>query len=595
MAEPLDTVSLLEDRRVRFGARPLFGEKRGGAFQFLTYAEFARGVDAARSFLASLGIGAGDRVAIIAANRVEWATLSFAVHGVGAAFVPMYEAQLEDDWVYILRDSRARLCFAANAGIASRVRARSAELPMLDRVIALDATPEDEGASFAALVAAHVAGGVSPRPARRPDRSDVATIVYTSGTTGRPKGVLLSHENLAAQVAGILAAVPLGPESRLLSFLPWAHVGGGVCELMGIVSIGASTALAEGPDKILQNLAEVRPSALVAVPRIWNRLRDAVERQIEAAPAPVRRLFRAAMRARAKARRGESPTMRERVALALAERLILKKVRARLGGRLEFALSGAAALSLEVAEYIDDLGIVVLEGWGMTELSGLATINRLGERRLGSVGKPIDGVRVRIDRSVGDASDGESGEVVTYGPIVMRGYEGEGQGTGVVIDPDGGLRTGDLGRIDPDGFLFITGRVKERFKLENGKYVAPVAIEERVALSRFVAQAYVHGDNRPHTVALVVPDWTSLRELVRARFPHLTSDDDIVADAAVRAAVHADIEAQLGAVRSYERPKAIAILREEFTTDNGLLTPTLKMKRNAVFERHREIVFGLYR
>lgn len=594
MSDLFDTVSLLEARSARFGARPLFGTKRDGAFHYLTYAEFARGVDEARAVLASMGIGVSDRVAIIASNRVEWATLSFATHGLGAAYVPMYEAQREDEWVYILRDSGARVCFAANARIAAKLRARNADLPALERVTVLDAQPEDEAPTFGALLAE--ARKATPSvPARRPAPSEVATIVYTSGTTGRPKGVLLSHENLAAQVAGILAAVPLTPESRLLSFLPWAHVGGGVCELLGIVSIGASTAIAESPDKILENLAEVQPTALVAVPRIWNRLRDAVERQIEAAPKPVRRIFRAAMRARAKARRSEAPTAKERLALALAERLILRKVRARLGGRLEFALSGAAALSVEVAEYIDDLGIVVLEGWGMTELSGIATLNRIDARRLGSVGKPIEGVRVRIDRTVGDATDGESGEIVTYGPIVMKGYEGDAAGTGVVVDPDGGLRTGDLGRVDEDGFLHITGRVKERFKLENGKYVAPVAIEERIALSRFVAQAYVHGDDRPHTVALVVPDWTSLRALVRAEFPHLTTDEAIVADAAVRDLVHRDIEAQLAAVRSYERPRAIALVREEFTTESGLLTPTLKMKRGAVFERHRELVLGLYR
>ncbi len=573
----LDMVTLLQTQRAKHGPRPLFGRKVGSAWRYETYEDFGQRVDACRARLATLDVAPGERVAIISGNCIEWVAYCFAAYGLRAAWVPMYAAQLEDDWMYILRDSGARICLVEDEALESRIAARRTEAPALQHIVRLDVDTS---------IAAET-------PAQSPDADDVANIVYTSGTTGRPKGVLLTHKNLAAAIGGVMGDLPLSAETRFLSFLPWAHVGGGVSELLGIISLGASTALAEGPDKILQNLGEVRPTALVAVPRIWNRLRASVEKQVADAPAPARALFRTAMEARSKARRGERLRKRERLAVVLAERLIFRKVRERLGGRLEFALSGAAALSQEVGEFIDNLGITVLEGWGMTETSGVATLNRLDSRRIGSVGKPLRGVRVTVDRDKGH--DGEHGELIVHGDFVMKGYHGIDDAAGSAVDADGGLRTGDLGRVDAEGFVWITGRVKERFKLENGKYVAPVAVEEKMMLSRFVTQAFIHGDNRPHTVALVAPDIAELRAWAQANAPDLVSDTSLLENARVLRCVMADVERYLADVKSYERPKRIALLAEEFTTANGLLTPSLKVKRSAVLARYAEVVASLYR
>ena len=367
--------------------------------------------------------------------------------------------------------------------------------PSLRTLIVLDAVPdaatgEPAGVvSYASLLnTGHSVPSVMPKP------SDTAGLIYTSGTTGNPKGVVLTHDNIASNVSATHAIFPMELADRSLSFLPWAHVFGQTAELHTLLSTGASMAICEGVDRILDNLAEVQPTLLFSVPRIFNKIYTSVQQQIAARPKAVQMLVHRALEVAAKERTGERLKVRELALLTLVDRLVFSKVRARFGGRLKYAFSGGAALSREVAEFIDSLGITVYEGYGLTETSPVVTANAPGARKIGSVGRPIPGVRVEIDPAMGvskPSADGKStrfeGEIVVYGHNVMQGYHNRPEENDKVMMPDGGFRTGDLGKLDEDGFLWITGRIKEQYKLENGKYVTPVPIEEELKLSPFIA------------------------------------------------------------------------------------------------------------
>ncbi|HEX2675246.1 MAG TPA: AMP-binding protein, partial [Polyangiales bacterium] len=491
---------LLDDAVAKFASKPLFGTRKPHGWEWTTYGEFGKLVDAARAGLVSLGVQRGDRVAAISNNRLEWAVCAYATFSCGAVYVPMYEAQLDKDWQFILRDAGAKLCLCATGAISGRVRAMQHELPDLRHVI------DFSDASYTQMLEQGRRAPVAKQPAG--DREH-AMYIYTSGTTGNPKGVELTHLNLAGDISGVLEVMPLSNDERSLAFLPWAHVFGGCVELNSLICNGGSLAICDNTDRLIEYLPETQPTLLFAVPRIWNRIYDGVQKQIAGRPKVIQSIFHAGMRAKTKLKQGQTPTLSERIALALAEKLIFSKVRMRFGGKLKFAFSGAAALSRDVAEFIDNLGITVCEGYGLTESTGCTTASTPTARRLGAVGKAIPGVTIKLDHNVTGAAEGE-GEILIYGVGVMGGYHNLPGETSATITADGGLRSGDLGRIDADGFLYITGRVKELYKLSNGKYVAPAALEEKLTLSPYVAQCLVYGSDKPHNVALIVPDMASL-------------------------------------------------------------------------------------
>jgi long-chain acyl-CoA synthetase len=307
------------------------------------------------------------------------------------------------------------------------------------------------------------------------------------------------------------------------------------------------------------------------VPKIFNRIYNGVQKQVADKPAFARKLFAAGMAA-AKKKRGTEPLEAgEVMRLWAADRLIFSKIRKKFGGRLRFAVSGGAALAREVAEFIDALGIEVYEGYGLTETSPIVSANFPGSRKIGSVGKPIAGVRVAI---------AENGEIVVAGPNVMAGYHNRPEATAEVIDPDGTFRTGDMGMLDGDGFLFITGRIKEQYKLENGKYVVPSPLEEQLKLSPFILNAMIHGDNRPYNVALIVPD------------PQAADGKD---ERELRELIAAEIKRCSAGFKGYEKVQEFAVIAEDFTQENGMLTPTLKLKRRNVLARWGEVIESLYR
>jgi long-chain acyl-CoA synthetase len=570
------------------GARPLFGTRSQSGWSWLSYDEFARRVDALRGGLASLGVSRGDRVAVISRNRIEWAVGCYASTGLGATYVPMYEEQSEREWRHILADSGAKVCLLSGS-VRERVAAAAAEVPSIHHLVDFDAVA-DAPTGYAALLEK---GGRSPVTAISPEESDVAEIVYTSGTTGTPKGVLLTHGNIVANISAVISLLPVSAADRTLSFLPWAHVFGGD-ELHGLISLGASMGICSSVDRLASELGEVQPTLLFAVPRVWNRVYQAAQHALHDKPRILQRMVTRATAAMHQQRLGEPVAPIDRVALATTKALVFGKIRERFGGRLRFAVSAAAALAPEVAEFIDDLGVVVLEAYGLTETSACATINRPDERRIGTVGKPIPGVRIVLDHTVAGAED-DSGEIVVYGHCVMAGYHNLPEETARALTSDGGLRTGDLGRFDAEGFLHITGRLKELYKLENGKYVAPAVLEEQLTLSSFIEQAFVHGADRPFNVALIVPSRAALEEWARAHELGALAYDELLREPGVRALIEGEIAAASAQFKGFERIADFALVTEPFSVESGTLTPTLKIKRRRVLDRHRDRLEALYR
>ncbi|MGD8858991.1 MAG: long-chain fatty acid--CoA ligase [Myxococcales bacterium] len=576
-------VTVFDEATTKYADRPLFGTRKPSGWEWTSYKQFRQLVDRARGGLACLGVGAGDRVAVIANNRLEWAICAYATYTHGATYVPMYEAQLDKDWDYILRDSGAKVCLVSGGDIPTRVNALKVDLPDLEHVIDFD------GAPYADMMRK---GAENPVDPGQPADQDVAALIYTSGTTGNPKGVELTHFNLAANVCGLLDISPVQEGDRSLAFLPWAHVFGGAIELNTVMAVGGTIAICDNTDRLLEYLPEVKPTMLFAVPRIWNRIYDGVQKQVKSRPEVIQKIFAAGMSAKSKLKQGQPLSLGERVSLPLAEKLIFSKIVERFGGQLRFAFSGAAALSSEVGEFIDNLGIQVYEGYGMTESSGCTTANVPGATRIGSVGKPIPGVDVKLDESAAGAGEGE-GEIIIYGTGVMRGYHNLQDATRESMTEDGGLRSGDLGRIDADGFLYITGRVKELYKLENGKYVAPAPLEEKIQLSPFIAQCVIYGDDKPHNVALIMPDMPSLQAWAQGHGVP-TERDALLADPRTKELLRKEIDSHSREFKGFERVRDFILSGEELSTENGMLTPTLKVKRRNVMARYEEQLAALY-
>jgi len=584
-------VEMFERSVQAFGPNRLFGTKVNGTYKWITYNEVGALVDAFRGGLASLGVGPGDAVAVIANNRVEWAVAAYATYGLGAKYVPMYEAQLPKEWKYILNDCGAKVLLAANDLIYGQTTGFVDELDALEHVVNFDGTATDT-TSFEGICAA---GRAAPVPSVNPSPEDICGFIYTSGTTGNPKGVLLSHGNISSNINAVHQIFPMDQSDVSLSFLPWAHSFGQNVELNTLLSYGASLGLAENVTTILTNLEEVRPTLLFSVPRIFNRIYAGVHKKMAEAGGVKEKLFHrtleVARRRKALEKEGKR-SLRLEVQFRILDALVGKKIRARFGGRLRYAFSGGAALSKEVGEFVDNLGITVYEGYGLTETSPISTGNCPAGQVIGSVGRAIPGVTIKIDPV--EAAPAGQGEIIVYGPNVMQGYHNLPEKTAEVMTEDGGFRTGDLGRLDADGFLYITGRVKEQYKLENGKYVAPAPLEEQLKLSGFINQALIDGTNRPYNAALIVPDFETLRPWSVSQGMGQLSDSELCAHPAVETLIKAEIQERSGAFKAYELPKKFVLVAEEFSTENGMLTPKMSLKRRVIMAAHGEALAALY-
>ena len=590
---PDNLVSLIEGSVAKFADNPLFGTKNtAGDYEWVTYSQVGRRIDNLRGGLARMGIKSGDAVGIIANNRTEWAVCAFAAYGLGARFIPMYEKELPKIWQYIINDGNVRLLFVATPDILNQVNGLAVATPGLENVLLIDGRGENT------MQALEQVGQAHPVPAIHPDPGDIAVLIYTSGTTGDPKGVLLSHGNFTTNFQAGGALFPdLGPDSRSLCILPWAHSFGQTAELYNLIQFGGSMGFMGDVTTLAEDMGKVRPTLLVAVPRVFNKIYDGLWAKMNAAGGLAKALFTMgvenARKRRELAEKGQSDFWTS-LKFMLADRIVFQKIRDRFGGRLITAITGSATMNIEIGYFFSDLGIPVYDCYGLTETTPAVTMNCPAAHRPGSVGRPIDQVTVEIDKLFLDGNP-DDGEIIVYGPNVMQGYNNKPDATREVMTADGGFRTGDRGRLDKDGFLFITGRIKEQYKLQNGKYVFPSAIEEEIKLLPWVENAMVYGEGRPFNVCLIVPDFLVLGRYAKEN--QLPEDPrKLVADTAIRKMIADEITSFLnGKFGGYEIPRKFLWLHENFSLENGTLTQTMKLKRRSVLGRYQDQLQALYR
>jgi len=582
-------IEMLENSRQRYGDRPLYGTKRNGVYEWTSYEQFAEKVDALRGGLASLGVSSGDKVAIICKNTEEWAVSAYATYGLSGQHIPMYETQIAKEWEYIIRDCGAKVLLAANRTVFDQTRNFTEQIETLEHVVLVTGSADGDVTTYEDLLKT---GRENPVEVQQPESHSPMGMIYTSGTTGNPKGVILSHSNLIFECSIVIPLLGMTKDVRTLAFLPWAHVFGQVAEVHGIIGCGGSAGLVDDVNTLIEELGVVKPSVFFAVPRVYNRIYDRLREQMKEKPGFIRALFYGGLKQARREREGETLGFMDNLILTLARKIIFKKILNRFGGNLRIAVSGASALSPAVAEFVNDIGISIYEGYGLSENTAALSLNYPGVRRFGSVGKPLPGVRIEIDKTV-EGSKEEDGEVLAYGENIMLGYHNLPDKTKESITEEGGLRTGDLGHLDADGYLYITGRVKEQYKLENGKYVAPAPLEESLKLSAYIDQVLLYGFNRPHNVALIVAAMPAVEKFAEG-LGISGSSESILSEPRIRQLFKEQLEHYGKDFKGFEHPHNFALLSEEWDIDNGLLTPTLKLKREVVEEQFKTQIDELF-
>jgi len=554
-----------------YGERPYLHYVIGGAWQQLSWAEFGRCSLRVAAALVNAGVRAGDRVVLLAENRPEWLYTDLAIQVAGAVTVPIYPTSTAATVRHIVRGAAAKLAVTSGADLAAKLELEDPlrRVVLMDEVAVWAATPLDP-AAFTELE--------RRLNALRP--GTLATVIYTSGTTGAPKGVMLAQRNLVEMAAHALEVFNLGPNDQILSYLPYSHVMERVDGVFVPSMAGASIWLSRGIDHLAEDIVDVRPTVMLGVPRVFEKAFDAVHDQVRRQPTWKRALFRVAVdqgRRRLSDHSGNSPGL----LLRILDRLVLNAVRERVsGGRLRFFISGGAPLSEQVEEFFWAVGVKILQGWGLTESTAAVSSNTETAHRYRTVGRALPGTEVIA---------AEDGELLVRGPAVMVGYLNDPTATAEAL-AGAWLHTGDIGAIDPSGFITITDRKKDVIKTAGGKYVAPQPIEARLSAHRFVAATLVIGDQRPYAVALIVPDWAGL-----AADGLFTGDPALLAqDERVHAFFQSWVDECNSGLATFETIKRFALLSQDFSEEAGELTPTLKPKRRLITEHHRELIDGLY-
>ena len=555
----------------------------------ISHQELLANVHALAEALLALGLNRGDRVALLSENRPEWAQTDWALICNGMLNVPLYPTLPSNQLGFILNDSGARAVFVSNAELLEKIRACRPDVAGLEHIIVFDAVDALRAGeqSFAQLLeqgrARVAAGGGQPFRARalqaKPD--DVATIIYTSGTTGTPKGVVLTHNNLYTNVVAQnwMRAEDIESDEATVSFLPLSHVFQRMVDYC-IYWLGFSIAYST-IDNAVAALGEVKPTIVVAVPRVYEKVYE----KVLTAPGLKRRIV---LWARGVAIEwaevvlgGRKPGPRLKIHHAIADKLVFSKLRERLGGRLRFFVSGGAPLSLPIAKFYYGAGVLILEGYGLTETSPVLAVNIPHAMRLGTVGRPIANTELAI---------ADDGEILARGPQIMQGYYKNPAATREVIDAEGWFHTGDIGDIDADGFLRITDRKKELIVTAGGKNIAPQPIQNLAKQSRYVAEALLIGDKRPFPVLLVVPAFELLERWAHSRQLKWQTRAELIGLSEVQALYQEEVLRKLSALARFETPKKIILLEREFDLDQGEITPKLSVRRRVVEEHfHAQI------
>jgi long-chain acyl-CoA synthetase len=565
------------------GERPFLWAKHGGPYQPLSWADVARAVNRLARGLVALGVEPGDRVAFAAENRPEWAIADLAIMSAGAITVPAYATNTVDDHRHIFGNSGARIVITSKPPVSERATAAAAQVPSVQAVIVMDDAAPANAHSWGDVLALGDAreDDIAERISVL-DPDDIACIIYTSGTGGLPKGVLTTHRNILANCLGayrLLEMLGLGDEV-FLSFLPLSHSYEHTAGLMFPISIGAQIYFAEGADSLAANLLEARPTIMTAVPRLYETMHQRIRRGMEREKGLKRRLFEQAVTLGRQRLAGERPGLSGRLLDPLLEKLVRDKVRARFGGRLKAMVSGGAPLNPEIGSFFLALGVQLLQGYGQTEAAPVIACNPPGAIQVDSVGPPLHGVEIKI---------AEDGEILVAGANVMKGYWNDPEATARTL-VDGWLKTGDIGHLDAQGYLRITDRKRDFIKNSGGDMIAPAKIEGALTLQSEIAQAVVFGDQRPHLVAILVPD----PEFAGTFAAPGTELAALTENSALIKALGDVVNRVNAALPAIERVRRFLIATEAFTTANGQMTPTLKIKRHVVRTVYRDALETLY-
>jgi len=586
---------LFFDAVERFNKPDALQVKVNGAFQPISHQTLAQRVQRTALGLRAAGAAKGDRIGILSENRPEWAIADYGCLTAGMTDVPLYPNLPPDQIAYILNDAGAVAIFVSTAEQAAKVASIRDKVKSLKTVITFESA-KSAGVDLT-LTELEARGAAAEKPeaiaqyrrdalAVKPD--DLATLIYTSGTTGEPKGVMLTHDNIFSNVDTVKSLIDFTGTDVCLSFLPLSHI----FERMGghymMMATGTSIAYAESIDTVPIDMATVRPTIVLSVPRLYEKMYARVLENALSGSAVKKRIF---FWARGVADKWADEQFAGRSAkgflglkYAIAQKLVFSKLKARTGGRLRFFVSGGAPLAPEINKFFYAAGLVILEGYGLTETSPVIGVNTPQNFRLGTIGKPIPGVDVRIEAD---------GEIVTRGPNVMTGYYNKPDATREAIDSSGWFHTGDIGELR-DGFLAITDRKKDIIVTAGGKNIAPQPIENRVKTNKYVSQAVMIGDKRKFPVILIVPNFEQLEKWAKRRNLLWTDRAQLLTMPTVKAKIEKEVMEQLSGLAHFESPKKIALLEHDFSIERGELTPTLKVKRRVVDKQYKKLIDGLY-
>ena len=578
----------------QYGSKTALSHKVDKKYQDISYATLAERIKDFCLGLTELGLQKGDRVALLSENRPEWAITDLATLAGGGVTVPMFSTLTSAQVEYIVRDSGAKILCVSSERQLQKIKDWDANVPTnLQHIVIFDDLQDDSVRTFDQVceLGQQVENGdqVYQQASEAVEPDDLASIIYTSGTTGDPKGAMLTHSNFMSNAQAAMRIVSITPDDVFLSFLPLSHVfermGGHYLPLSG----GATIAYAESLFTIRQDMQEVRPTIMMSVPRLYEGMHERIIRSVKEGSSTKQKIFHWSVGVGAKVsqaiQRKRKPNPVLSLKASIANKLVFQKLKAVTGGRLRFFVSGGAPLSKAIAEFFHAAGILILEGYGLTETSPVISVNQPDRWKFGTVGPIVPGVEVEI---------AEDGEILSRGPHIMQGYFNKPSDTAEAIDADGWFHTGDIGEIDEEGFLTITDRKKNILILSNGKNVAPQPIENQLKQSPYISEIMLLGDQRSTVSALIVPSFDELKEYTEAQQLEAEDIPALLQTQEVQRLIRSEINQYSADFADFERVRRFTLMAEEFSEKSGEMTPTLKLKRSVVMENHKAAIDQMY-
>lgn len=576
------------------GSKPALSYKVNKEFQDISYATLGERIKHFCLGLAELGLQKGDRVALLSENRPEWAITDLATLAGGGVTVPMFSTLTAAQVEYIVRDSGAKVICVSSEQQLEKIKAFDTNATTnLQHIIVFDDLPDDSVRTFDQVceLGQQVENGDEKyqQASEVVEPDDLASIIYTSGTTGDPKGAMLTHDNFMSNVQAAMGIVSITPDDIFLSFLPLSHVfermGGHYLPLSG----GANISYAESLFTIRQDMQDVRPTIMMSVPRLYEGMHERILRSVKEGSGLKQKIFHWSVGVGSKVSQAiqekREPSSMLSLKASIADKLVFQKLKAATGGRLRFFVSGGAPLSQAIAEFFHAAGILILEGYGLTETSPVISVNRPDQWKFGTVGPVVPGIEVKI---------AEDGEILSRGPHIMQGYFNKPSDTAEAIDSDGWFHTGDIGEIDAEGFVKITDRKKNILVLSNGKNVAPQPIENQLKQSPYISEIMLLGDQRSTVTALIVPNYDEIKEYATEQGLDTKDLPALLQTQEIQQLIRGEINQHSSDFADFERVRRFTLMEEEFSQESGDITPTLKLKRQVIMEKHKAAIDRMY-